>query len=217
MGTKINFITIIHNFIFSPTDFFIYTNSRKKNYRHSWLVFLSILCLFLGFYLAIFPTISSLINDSFRENDIEYTGDISHLILSITFVLGIIQFTSMVLISFFILHIIGILFGGTATAKTFFPSFVYSIMPIGLKFTILIVFTFFWDSDFAFSIIYPKTQMPLDIIMNIIYDPFFWWSTILGCVALKEIHQLSLKKSMTIISITISLGIISLLTTSLFF
>ncbi|KAA6475104.1 YIP1 family protein [Bacillus swezeyi] len=216
MDNKHNFITLIHHFIFSPNDFLIIKYSSDKNYRHSWFVFLAVLSLFLGFYLAIFPTLSTLINNSFRVNGIDYTTDMNTLILIITLVLGIIQFTSMVLVSFFIIHIIGILIGGAATAKEFFPSFIYSIIPIGIKFTILIIFSFFLGSDFAFSVIYPNSQQPLDIILNIIIDPFFWWSTILGCIALKVIHQISYKKTIIIISITMSLGIISLFSTSLF-
>ncbi|MED1125607.1 YIP1 family protein [Bacillus atrophaeus] len=216
MDNKHNFITLIHHFIFSPKDYLLIKYSSDKNYRHSWFVFLAVLSLFLGFYLAIFPTLSTLINNSFRVNGIDYTTDMNTLIMIITLVLGIIQFTSMVLVSFFIIHIIGILIGGAATAKEFFPGFIYSIIPIGIKFTILIIFSFFLGSDFAFSVIYPNSQQPLGIILNIIIDPFFWWSTILGCIALKIIHQISYKKTIIIISITMSLGIISLFSTSLF-
>lgn len=210
MDNKHNFITLIHHFVFSPKNFLLIKYSSEKNYRHSWFVFLAVLSLFLGFYLAIFPTISTLINHSFKTNGIDYTADMSILIMMITLALGIVQFTAMVLVSFFIIHIIGILFGGVATAKEFFPSFIYSIIPVAIKFIILIIFSFFLGSDFAFSVIYPNSQKPIDIILNIIIDPFFWWSTILGCIAIKEIHKISYIKTVIIVCITMSLGIISL-------
>ncbi|OLP67032.1 hypothetical protein BACPU_03910 [Bacillus pumilus] len=216
MDNKHNFITLTHHFIFSPKDFLTIKYTSEENYRHSWFVFLAVLCLFLGFYLAIFPTLSTLINQSFQANEIDYTTDMNTLIMMITLVLGIVQFTSMVLVSFFIIHIIGILFGGVATTKEFFPSFIYSIIPIGIKFTILIIFSFFLGSDFSFSVIFPNSQQPFDVLLNITIDPFFWWSTILGCIALKQIHQISYKKAIIIITITMSLGIISLFSSSLF-
>ncbi|MCM3442562.1 MULTISPECIES: YIP1 family protein [Bacillaceae] len=205
-GKSLNFI---YAFIFLPHVFFNYFYQKTNSYRNAWILFFGIQFTLLGFYLSIFPSIVQMLTTVFEVNQLEYSANVDHLIKTLLTFLGVFQFSAMTLMSFLFLHIAGVLFGGNGTAKKFFVTYILATIPTGIKFVLLTMFSLFLGSDFSFSYIYSEEKGPLATLINLVIDPFFWWSTILGCVALKEAHGLSFVRSIVIMGGMFILGILS--------
>ena len=94
-----------------------------------------------------------------------------------------------------------------STARQFFQNYILAMIPLGIKFIILTLFAVTFGSDFSFSYIDSLNKSSFSLLTNLLIDPFFWWSSILGCIALKESHKLSYMKSIMIISLLFLLGL----------
>lgn len=207
--SNVSYMDRMFAFFFSPLAFYRSLKGISSLSKLSWLTFFLVFLCYMSYCISIFPAIHKLTNKIFLENDLSYSSNIENLIFIITLIFSAIQFLSSVLVSFFLLHMIGILVGGTAKAKEFFSYYIFATFPIGIKFMVLTIFSLLFGSDFAFSFAHSSNDSITLSILSFISDPFFWWSTILGCIALKESHNLSYKKAIIVTSVLFLLGISS--------
>ncbi|HDR3897070.1 YIP1 family protein [Bacillus cereus] len=204
--SNVTFMDRMFTFFFSPLTFYRNLKGISSLSKFSWLMFFLIFLCYMSYCISIFPAIHKLTNKIFLENDMDYSSNIENFIFIITLMFSAVQFISSVLVSFFLLHMIGILVGGSAKTKEFFSYYIFATLPIGIKFFVLTVFALIFGSDFAFSFAHSSNNDITLSIISFISDPFFWWSTILGCIALKESHNLSYKKSIIVTVVLLLLG-----------
>ena len=204
---ELNNINLAYFYIFSPNNFFHIVNSRKDSHKIAWLVFAFILLISLCFFISISPTITNIVASVFQEYDLKFSEKFNISILVILLLLGTVQIVATIFTSFYILHITSILFGGKSTARQFFQNYILAMIPLGIKFIILTLFAVTIGSDFSFSYIDSLNKSSFSLLTNLLIDPFFWWSSILGCIALKESNKLSYMKSIMIISLLFLLGL----------
>lgn len=200
-------VDLIQQYIFSPISFFSNNEVQTKTIRIANVVLIASQCFYLLFFVAVAPTVVDLISSIFIESNMEFTRNFKYIIIGILIIVGSIQFISLILISLFIFHIFAIIFGGEGTLREFYINYIFAVAPpIAIKFFILTILSYIQGNNFILVFI-ELAQIPHKFLLYLILDPFFWWSSLLGCIALKESYKLTYFKAVIIMLTLLLIGI----------